>query len=65
MFAWGQPTNDKTIFFFSLYFEMKLALGFLVTLITTSQSSLHTKLKSKIVKKGKRQKRKKEGKKTH
>ena len=28
MFTWGQPANDKTIFFFfSLNFEMKLMLG--------------------------------------
>ena len=33
---------------------MKLALDFSVTLIITSHSSLHTKLKSKIVKEGKR-----------
>ena len=50
MFTWGQPANDKTIFFFfSLNFEMKLMLGLLV-LNKITGSYRHISLVERITK---------------
>ena len=51
MFTWGQPANDKTIFFFffSLNFEMKLMLG-LSVLNKITGSYRHISLVERIIK---------------